>query len=338
MKTMVRVFLLLYCLVLAPRILLAAQNTISLPYSHTFANDAMGTWPFQGCQGDMCVANEVANCTEGQTPPTTYCCVQDYIGSDVNPSGITANVFYESECNSSSTNSDLSGGALYWSLATPVSEIWIRFYVKYPLGWTYTGGNSNSNPAFQKLFYFNDSACVPIIDFGDLEGAGGVWGDALGVYWATPGVYEPTSTNLAYDWTMMNGGSLSSGTGDGKWHCLEAHYKEDGTSSGTNYILQVWVDGILKINYQGGQFSCSDYSNLIGNSVFEIMTNTNFPNNTNPESAIEIDDISMANNTYPPAGGWQHDGSGNQMIGTLSGSSNPGGPVRRFGPGMIRPW
>lgn len=131
--------------------------------------------------------------------------------------------------------------------------------------------------------------------------------------------------------------------GDGSWHCIEAHLQYDtaGSSSSPsayNGVADFWIDGVNIIHLTGLNITEGvTRGSSVGVGQVEIRTNQS----TIPGGQFyyeDIDNIEIASDTYPPAGGWQTDAQGRQMIGTLSGSNNPGGPVRRFGVGMIRPW
>lgn len=302
-----------------------AKAGINLPFSYSFS---------------ACTAQTIATgsdpCGVGLVAANGGCGSASIL-SDTNALGVAGNVWNASVCN----GDNLFGAAPYVMLNTAVTEIWVRFYFKFASGFTWSGGT----PAYYKFLYFfggSHQACAgqPIVEPSNLSatntgctslvGSSFPSGNGFQIVYESPpagGGCNPGENTVS--WTTMNGGS----TGDGKWHCFEFHDKID-TTGGNGNIGQIWLDGNLILNVSN--FAVGNYTVPI--NEIDFLANQNAVNNASSPQPVEIDDIALANNTYPPAAGWQHDGSGNQMIGTLGGSSNPGGPVRRFGPGPMRPW
>jgi len=111
------------------------------------------------------------------------------------------------------------GGGISISLPSTVTEVWVRFYMRYQLGFTWGGG---SNPSYVKDHYWNN------LVFGY---QGGAWG-----------LHTTEAGNLpsSLGWAASQGGN----TGDGQFHCYEYHAKQNGA----NGVAEIWIDDVLVLS------------------------------------------------------------------------------------------
>lgn len=118
-----------------------------------------------------------------------------------------------------------NGGGVQVSLPVPVREMWLRWYMRYQAGFSFSTLNMT------KDLYVNVSGSQ-----GAIFTMGFHWADNFGV----GHVSNQSGNQVAYcppGWQSVMGGS----TGDGKWHAYEFHVKMD--TNGRNGIAETWVDG-----------------------------------------------------------------------------------------------
>lgn len=148
-------------------------------------------------------------------------------------------------------------------------EFWIRWYQRYPAGFTWADGEVY----YQKLIYTNpnESDGKLVIQWRD-----GTFGINLFDY----GTINVQSSDTNGAWNTVMGGT----TGDGEWHCYEFHVK--GGTSG-NSILEAWVDN--------NQVMSDTTRNISGLSVtvFELGTNSDSPANGS-DTYVSWDDIAIS--------------------------------------------
>ena len=118
--------------------------------------------------------------------------------------------------------SSSSGGVLI-NFNTAQSEMWIRWYMKYELGFKFAG-----NWASNKILFIRDvgntQQPIPKFDYTDSFG--------IHVQGAAAGEYEVDGTG----WATTMGGV----TGDGEWHYYEIHLKTD--TDETDGVFEFWID------------------------------------------------------------------------------------------------
>jgi len=159
-----------------------------------------------------------------------------------------------------------SGGTLF-TFSAPVCEFWMRWYMRYSLGFKWSGGA----PHYNKWFYFDPGTGWAFIPEFNSGGQINFFSNASGNHM--------TGNN---DWAQINGGS----TGDGKFHCYEVHVN---CSTG---VGQLWVDGVRKINLTG-----LNYGTSAGWTTAEVGSNADSPANGGL-AYLDFDDIVISTTGY----------------------------------------
>lgn len=191
-----------------------------------------------------------------------------------------------------SKNSSSSGGVGI-VFPSPQTELWIRWYMKLPLGFAWVGDITSN-----KILFINGSPQDAIVkwqytnSFGvGLQGSGG---DGLGSIY-----YDDTS-----GWTTTMGGT----TGDGQWHYYEVHIKSGATDN--TGVAEFWIDNRAMVARTDVEFYQSTF--------VDIRIGSNFHGVDGLGYEIFYDDITVYNTTPPNT-----DGDGNAYIGPIG--AVPGG-------------
>ena len=116
-----------------------------------------------------------------------------------------------------------NGGGLTISLPAPVTEMWVRLYMRYSLGFSWSG-----SPLYTKDMYWGSCGGGCVI-FG-IQGSNS-WGVNYN---------GSTNHNSSLSWSASQGGP----TGDGQWHLYEYHLKQNGSAG----VVEIWVDGVRVLN------------------------------------------------------------------------------------------
>ncbi|PKN65004.1 MAG: hypothetical protein CVU57_12840 [Deltaproteobacteria bacterium HGW-Deltaproteobacteria-15] len=150
------------------------------------------------------------------------------------------------------------------------TEWWIRFYMRYPLGFIWREDSNQS----QKILYSFDSTLPKN------RGAGYIgWlrknrirlqVDGDKTYFSSPGS----------GWHSVMGGI----TGDGRWHIYEMHFKHGNPGE-----FQLWIDGGSRLHATD-----VDFSQCTGWTQFILPSNTNATNNGRCLGQ-DFDDIAISN-------------------------------------------
>ncbi len=129
-----------------------------------------------------------------------------------------------------------TGGGLSITLPQGVTEMWVRLYMRYSLGFGWTG----SGPLYTKDNYWGGCGSGCVI-FG-IQGSGS-WG-----------VNYNGSVNYpsALTWAASQGGP----TGDGQWHAYEYHLKQNGTAA----TIEIWVDGVRHLHTTSASLGSNPWS------------------------------------------------------------------------------
>jgi hypothetical protein len=129
-----------------------------------------------------------------------------------------------------------NGGGLSITLPAPVTEMWVRFYMRYSSGFAWARGR----PSYTKEHYWNNGHV-----FG-VQGPGSTWAIAPPVGAPFPGTAS---------WQNTMGGLV----GDGLWHCYEYHLRQNGA----NGIVEIWIDGVQVLNNRMANLGSTPYSSFI---------------------------------------------------------------------------
>lgn len=168
-----------------------------------------------------------------------------------------------------------NGGGIKFTLPSPLSEGWLRFYMRYQLGFAWTPAG---DPLYTKDIYCNVGGNYLIYGI-----QGGAWG-----------LTDINSPNHAgsVNWVDLMGGN----TGDGQWHCHEFHWKKNNPNS----ELDIWIDGVQTLHSTGLTLNAS--------SISEILVGSNQTEVTGAGASdyyTDYDDIAVSDSGYigPLSGG-----------------------------------
>jgi hypothetical protein len=163
---------------------------------------------------------------------------------------------------------NLGSGGLSLAFNSVQPELWIRWYMRYELGFKWKELNCD-----KLLYVFTQKKHVAAIT--EWYGSNG-----FDIYAQAAGGRYPCF-NCGWESTMR--GPVS----DGKWHCYEIHIKMD--TNGQNGVSEAWIDGkqILFNNKV-------DFGTQPGWSWFIIGSNQAFPENGRC-MAVDFDDIAVSN-------------------------------------------
>lgn len=241
-----------------------AQAQVALPFSSTFncPESTQTSWPsgnISGCPG-----------WEGNGQWTTSNGSVARISSQDNyPGGGGGRGFGQAVGDGNNNNS----GGIRITFA-PQSQLWARFYMKYPLGFRWRDGQ----PGMHKIIRFRGGSGTDLIlNFKDWEKA----------YFS---FYSGTTGNLGGDcgWLCVMGGSL----GDGQWHAYEVHVRV-----GNPGRIEGWIDGNLVFSHTTNVYAPQGFNSI------SIHDNQETPNNGG-DRYVSYDDFVISNTGYiGPIGG-----------------------------------
>jgi hypothetical protein len=267
MKTFLKFTFLFYLLFSISLIYTETSSAgISLPWSTTFN---CNEWEY----GDS------LNC-DGIQPYGSWTCngTPEQITSSANYSGGGGG---RGQRHWKGDGSNENSGGLAVTFNSAQSEFWIRWYMRYQSGFSWSYLN------YDKILYIHTGATSTdaIVEFA--------YGNSFSVYAQNGNGHNYMDTG----WNTIMGGSTS----DGKWHCYEIHLKMD--TNGSNGVAELWVDG-----NKSGSKSNIDFGTNNGWEWFLIGSNQSSPNNGGCRY-VDFDDIAISNTGYigPITGG---DGGG----------------------------
>ena len=176
--------------------------------------------------------------------------------------------------------------------ATPIKQIWVRFYIKYPTNW-------QANFNWDKYIYLQTYGSAMQLILSP---------NSLGFRFACQGGGSTTceDTQTTYKVSDMFGGAY---IGDNIWHLIEIHAIMD--TDGTNGVAQAWIDGVLKIDSTTMNLSKGDTNARQGFTQVVPALNYAYIINVNDTFArIQIDDWVIHNGDVGTPSGWCDDGIG----------------------------
>jgi hypothetical protein len=194
-----------------------------------------------------------------------------------NPTGAGGKGFRHWRGNGDNNN----GGGLTISLPSPVTEMWVRIYIRYQAGFSWSGGN----PLYTKDNYWGSCGSGCVI-FG-IQGS-----HSWGVNFNGSVNYSSSLT-----WAASQGGN----TGDGQWHSYEYHLKQNGSAA----TIEFWFDGVKYMTRTNANLGSTPWSSFILGSNQSAVTGC--PS----DCFVDYDDIAISTVGYiGPIGGGGGGGPG----------------------------
>ena len=158
-----------------------------------------------------------------------------------------------------------NGGGLTITLPSVVTEMWVRFYMRYSLGFAWAHGR----PHYSKDHNWRGPGGFA---FG-IQGGGGRWG-----------LTQAKSYPSTRTWAETMGGN----TGDGQWHAYEYHVKQNGANS----TIEIWVDGVQYLNETAADLGSTGWQTLL------LGSNQNLVTGCSPDCYTDYDDIAISTTGY----------------------------------------
>lgn len=150
-----------------------------------------------------------------------------------NPSGLGGKGFrhYRGDGNNN------GGGGIRITLPQSTTQMWVRFYMRYSLGfqWSYA---PDAHPQYTKDLFWNEGTIF------------GYQGPGWGIY------ANSTHFTSSLGWYPSQGNSY---TGDGKFHCFEYYLQKNGTAG----AAALWVDGVQYLNAQSINLGANSWSSFM---------------------------------------------------------------------------
>jgi hypothetical protein len=140
------------------------------------------------------------------------------------------------------------GGGLNITLPSPVTEMWVRFYMRYQSGFAWTPAGQ---PVYTKDHYWS------------VGGNYLIYGIQGGHSWGLTYIGSSNHSS-SLTWAASQGGN----TGDGQWHYHEYHAKQNGA----NGVLEIWIDGVQVLNDTGVNLGSSPWSRFALGENQETVT------------------------------------------------------------------
>lgn len=153
------------------------------------------------------------------------------------------------------------------------TEWWHRFVMRYQSGFAWTAGT----PQYTKDVYWTAGVTG--------QGEFGVQGTGFSLH-----SYGGGGTNITTSktWTGLMGGA----TGDGLWHCIEFHGKQNTTIGPANGVGEVWIDDVLVAQNTAWDWdtsgSSADWDNWI------VGENQHLPSNGGVDKYTDYDDYAVS--------------------------------------------
>jgi len=248
----------------------SAQAQVALPFSSTFdcpeSNQSSWGSTISGCPGWQLWSG--ATTANGSRTRIS--------SSDNNPGGGGGRGYGKAVGYGGNNN----GGSIRVTFA-PQQQLWVRFYARWPLGFSW----ANGQPQYVKILRFNGTNLDFGLQFYDSHDQSGSFSFGLGTTSIGPWQHLGGSCG----WVCIMGGNL----GSGQWNAYEAHIK-----AGNPGMIQGWINGNLVFSHAVPVDLGS------GATQIEIHGNQNFVT-TATDSYVSYDDIVISNTGYigPISGG-----------------------------------
>jgi len=202
------------CLLAALVLPQTTRAQVPLVFQTTFADALCPEWRTSDGTSDAAVC-QVGDGMAGWQDHATPNGNRDQITAAANnPNGLGGKGFRHWRGDGTNVN----GGAMRITLPSFYSELWVRYYTRWSLGFSWKDDSIH----YAKEHYWNNDHV-----FGFEPSSSNKWG------------LETQGTGgwgSSHTWIATMGGTK----GDGLWHCVEYHVKQNGT----NGLLEVWVDGV----------------------------------------------------------------------------------------------
>jgi hypothetical protein len=182
-----------------------------------------------------------------------------------------------------------NGGALKITLPSLMTEVWVRWYMRYQAGFNW----ANGRPYYTKELYFNDMLTnAPVFVSGFSFGNFGV-----------NKVFPQPSDNMNSGGTPGSWNNIMGGpVGDGKFHAYEVHVKMD--TNGSNGIAETWIDGVQVHRRTNVNWGGTSPGWLKGWSFFTVAINQSEIANNGVDMYTDFDDFAVSSSGYiGPIGG-----------------------------------
>ncbi len=262
-----------------------AFGTITLPWSTSFT----------GCSADQLIpVGETAVCgTNNMVAAGGYdACTPSSGGiySDANyPGGGGERGWRRWTCGPTG-HGHARGTGYLWINLNSEPEIWVRFYTRWQVGSLY----SASGARYAKLVYIRPFGSGLVMDLIGADKMSMTVQSGRG----KTGAANIFACRSGCGWNTLNpNGSPGAGAnnGDGSWHAIEFHFKDQSGTGTYDGVWDLWIDGIQKTHQTGIQW----YSGApTGVRSLQFMVNQTFPMNTDVPRYNDVDDIAISKTGY----------------------------------------
>lgn len=298
LKLIIKTNFICLCVLMVSLVAWGDNSNITLPYSTTFN---CPTWDYNSGPASPACPTGLQEALGG-TGDTQICSAAN------NPNG-GGGLGLRMWITDGQDNQSQSYYFIFNSLQT---EIWIRFYVRYQSGFTWSSIYSH------KWLYFYDQNMSTSV-YCSPTGTNGI--KIAGV--SNGGTAnEALSASGGWNSTWASGATNSYGYGAsaGTFHCVEFHMKMDTTGtgnpgSGYNGVADIWVDGVNYDHETTSNFSGGSSSVRQGWHAVALNINQDTPANASTIGSpayVDYDDIAIVSTT--PS---NKDSKGYPMIGPL---------------------
>ncbi len=172
-------------------------------------------------------------------------------------------------------------------------EIWVRYYTRFQAGSTTPVTWPTGSARYAKLVYIRPFGSGSVFDLSGTDSMSMTTQSGGGI-----GAGASFSLCSSCGWNTLNpnGASGNNGynLGDGSWHAIEFHFKNQSGSGTYDGVFDVWIDGVQKSHTTGINW---DRSYTAGIDSLQFMINQTIVNNTTP-MYNDIDDIEISNTGY----------------------------------------